>query len=532
MKIKLILFVIIFCLIKVSAQEVQISGKAKISIMDVNNGAGSLVVKLPDGTLGIRSVGSIPINDADASTANEIQSLSLSGNTLGLSLGGGLVNLNSFTSPWNYTGSSLYFNTGKIGIGDNSPIATLTVGNGDKFQVHGADGDVVFKDDQGSIRFANSNGPNAAMMQMFSSGTSNSTRMFVAHSASFSDWGIMYNDTADAFTFIGNGNPVLHVGLNSQDVGIGTFIPEAKLHIVDNTNPGAGQIKLTETETDDARITFNNVTYPEHWDLKASTGSSASTSYMRMNYNNEDDVLSIRGSGQIGINDVIPSYPLEINGAGASRTLNLYNELPPTFGSSFNYGIRVTLTQAANSGSPRLINIYGVTTDTDSDENYGIYGSAQNAETSSYGVFGNTPTNDGYAGYFNGNVFSTGTYTPSDPKFKKEMHNLEGGLEKVLELTPLTYQYRLDEFPEMNFEDKEHFGFNAEEIEQVFPTLINQTYQPIDDPENDREGDRGTWFKAVNYQGLIPILTKAIQEQQAVISALEDRIELLEARLK
>ena len=36
-------------------------------------------------------------------------------------------------------------------------------------------------------------------------------------------------------------------------------------------------------------------------------------------------------------------------------------------------------------------------------------------------------------------------------------------------------------------------------------------------------------FKAVNYIGLIPVLIKGIQEQQAMIEALNARLEQLEA---
>jgi hypothetical protein len=180
-----ITIVLLFICIGIQAQEVKLDGKAKIMDMDMKSNVDTLVVRTGDGTLATRLVSSIPINDADASTTNELQSLSLSGNTLGLNLGGGSVSLASFRSPWNNSGSNLYFNTGKVGIGDNSPIATLTVGNGDKLQIHGSDGDVVFKDDQGSLRFANSNGSNAPMIQMFSSGTNNSTRMLVAHSPAF-----------------------------------------------------------------------------------------------------------------------------------------------------------------------------------------------------------------------------------------------------------------------------------------------------------------------------------------------------------
>lgn len=124
------------------------------------------------------------------------------------------------------------------------------MGDGDKFQVHGADGDVVFEDDEGSLRFANSNGANAAMIQMFPSGTRNSTRMVLAHSPFFHDWGIRYNDTADAFTWIGDNIPVMHVQLGGQRrIGIGTVEPDAKLHVEEtlhvNGKEGSKVINIT-----------------------------------------------------------------------------------------------------------------------------------------------------------------------------------------------------------------------------------------------------------------------------------------------
>ena len=36
--------------------------------------------------------------------------------------------------------------------------------------------------------------------------------------------------------------------------------------------------------------------------------------------------------------------------------------------------------------------------------------------------------------------------------------------------------------------------------------------------------------KAVNYEALIPLLTKAIQEQQLIIEELQKRIEILEKK--
>ncbi len=114
----------------------------------------------------------------------------------------------------------------------NSVTISAENGAGDNLGNHVATQDLRFQDDISTIKFANANLNNQPMMEMFSSGTTNATRMFVAHSSSFPRWGIEYNDTSDAFTFAGAGVPVLFVQLaGSQRVGIGTNTPLGKLDV-------------------------------------------------------------------------------------------------------------------------------------------------------------------------------------------------------------------------------------------------------------------------------------------------------------
>lgn len=513
----------------------------------VTNTAPDQAVNLTDG--GATTVsGSYPnftisstdnVNDADASTTNEIQSVSLSGNTLSLSLGGGSVSLASFKSPWLNSGSNLYFNTGKVGIGDNSPVATLTVGNGDKLQIHGADGDIVYKDDQGSLRFANSNGSNAPMIHMFQSGTNNSTRMFVAHSPSFPSWGIQYNDTADAFNWIGDNLPVFHIQLSGQQrIGVGTFTPEAKVHINTNSATGFGHLKLTETQFDYSRITMNNDIHSNYWDIAGRTDTNLANAQFNIYHSNVGDILSVNARGRIGINDASPSYTVEIDGNQSTRIMNLYNNLATTTNTTYNYGVRVNLSQQTNTGFPRLYNFYGISTDSDAYLTYGLYGYASGASSNNYGVYAYAPTSSGYAGYFNGNVYSTGSYLPSDARLKSEVVEYKIGLEKIMALKPSSYIYNTSEYEFLSLPEGEQYGFVAQEIKEVLPELINHTFQPYDEAKSDTEEGQGFWFDAVNYTGLIPIMVSAMQEQQAQIvekdaqlTGLSDKIDQLEKRL-
>ncbi|MEL6672581.1 MAG: tail fiber domain-containing protein [Bacteroidota bacterium] len=472
------------------------------------------------------------VNDADASTTNELQSLSLSGNTLSLSLGGGSVSLASFSSPWNNSGSNLYFNTGKIGIGDNSPVATLTVGNGDKFQVHGSDGDVVFKDDQGSIRFANSNGSNAAMMYMFSSGTNNSTRMVTAHSPNFSSWGVQYNDTADAFTWIGDNEPIFRVALSgNQAVSVGTRSPQSRFHIEHESNLSSAQLQVTETQYDYSRIRFNNTVHPGFWDVAGRVDTNLANAKFNIYNSATGDIFTVRGDGRVGINDASPAYALEINGNQRTRVLNIYNTAPTTTGTSYNYGLRSSLGISSNTGFPRLYSVYGIISDSDAYLSYGVYGSASNASQGSYGVYGRTTTSAHYAGYFTGDVYTTGVYQTSDARFKENITPIQTGLEKVMALKPMRYEYDLKQYDFMTLPAGEQYGFLAQDVAQSIPSLTKDTFQPYEEARDDTPEGQGMRFTAVNYIGFIPLMVSAMQEQQQTIEKQAEKIADLESRL-
>lgn len=473
------------------------------------------------------------VDDADADPLNEIQSLSLSGSTLSLGLGGGSVSLEPFESPWTESGINLYYNTGNVGIGDASPAASFTVGDGDKFQVHGAEGDVIFTDDQASIRFANALGANAPMMQMFSSGTNNSTRMFLAHSPSFPSWGIRYNDTADAFTWIGNNIPVMHVQLaGAQRVGIGNEAPEAKLHVSNNSSTGFGQVKLTETQYGYARITMDNSLFDDFWDIAARVDTNLANAQYNVYHSAVGDIFSVNARGRIGINDPNPAYTVEIDGNQSTRIMNMYNELPTTTNSTFNYGLRVSLSQAANTGLPRLYNVYAISTDADAYLNYGLFGYASGASNFNYGVYGSAPTTSGYAVYSSGNTYSTGAYLPSDARLKTDIEPLPEGLATVLLLKPRKYQYDTEAYEFMNLPHQQQYGFLAQEVEAILPELTKETFHAYDEALSDTEEGQGIYFTAINYTGLIPIMVAGMQEQQEIIDEQKQQINDLEARIE
>ena len=81
-------------------------------------------------------------------------------------------------------------------------------------------GDLKFLDDQTSVKFPATSLPNQPMIEMFSSGTNNADRTIIAHSPSFSTWGLEYRDVGDEFVFTTGGNDRMTVGMTSGDVDI------------------------------------------------------------------------------------------------------------------------------------------------------------------------------------------------------------------------------------------------------------------------------------------------------------------------
>jgi len=121
-----------------------------------------------------------------------------------------------------------------------------------------------------------------------------------------------------------------------------------------------------------------------------------------------------------------------------------------------------------------------------------------------------------YVGY-GGTIYATNTTISaiSDIRYKENVRDLDVGLDKIMALKPRLYDWKEGKGADI----KNARGFIAQEFEEVFPDLIDEWRDPA--PEGEEP------YKSVR-QDLIPVLVKAIQEQQALITTLTDRITALE----
>jgi hypothetical protein len=176
--------------------------------------------------------------------------------------------------------------------------------------------------------------------------------------------------------------------------------------------------------------------------------------------------------------------------AGSSTTLNAYDGLTPNSYAGIVYQSR-SLTAAGN-GWYHFV---------------GQSGNGSSITTNNILIFGNGDvqnTNNSYGAI-------------SDRKLKENITDASPKLNDLLQVRIVNYNFKTQP-------DQRCIGVIAQELEQVFPGMVSET------PDRDADGnDLGTTTKAVKYSVFVPMLIKAIQEQQAIINDLRARVAALEA---
>jgi hypothetical protein len=266
----------------------------------------------------------------------------------------------------------------------------------------------------------------------------------------------------------GSSNQIMTI-LGSGNVGINTSNPSTKLHIV-----GSGDIMtLQATETNErSTILFDTNGYDWEMGAQGSTSDIPNVFYFLNKEINEYSMI-IASNGNIGIGTTAPSNRLHVIGS-----IQIGNQVI----SSTEGGTIVTSSRFASSGDI-------------------------------FPNFGGGTANLGFENWHWNNVRANSFVNASDPTIKYDITPLTYGLNSLLQINPIKYKLKSnlnlpEENPQRNFE---YYGFNAQELDEIFPELIFD------------EGE----ILALDYREIIPVNTQAIKDLHKELSDSKLELELL-----
>lgn len=75
--------------------------------------------------------------------------------------------------------------------------------------------------------------------------------------------------------------------------------------------------------------------------------------------------------------------------------------------------------------------------------------------------------------YVNGDVYATGTVTSaSDARFKRDVRPVSGAMDVARAINPVTFDFKVDKFPDRRFPRERQAGVIAQELEETLPNLV------------------------------------------------------------
>lgn len=134
--------------------------------------------------------------------------------------------------------------------------------------------------------------------------------------------------------------------------------------------------------------------------------------------------------------------------------------------------------------------------------------------------------------HVNGNIMAAGGLVlTSDKKLKRNFTEFNRGLNEVLELNPITYEYN---GKGGTIENDSHVGIFAQDLQKLAPELVKKfTYDIVEEAtlEKDYKVIGQETYLAIKDSEIKYMLINAIKEQQSIIDKQNERIDKLETLL-
>lgn len=298
----------------------------------------------------------------------------------------------------------------------------------------------------------------------------------------------------------------LTVKLNG-DIGIGTATPHAPLQFVNGVATNTVNRRLVLWENGDNEHEFFGFGINPSA-LRYQTGSPISDHvfYSSSSASASDELMRIKGTGNVGIGTSNPTSKLNVGGTieayvGATRSGNMWD------GTSSEPG--AMMAASATDGWFAVQRQIGATAGW-----AGYF--TRNAYSAGKTGFIQFNINGNMLGSIHADAANSTFYgTTSDIRLKENVRGTSMGLTDVMKIEVRDYNYKIDE------NKTPQTGFIAQQLYTVYPQAVTPGGEDV---------AKNAW--TVDYGKLTPLLTKAIQDQQAEIELLRAEIAELKKALK
>lgn len=174
---------------------------------------------------------------------------------------------------------------------------------------------------------------------------------------------------------------------------------------------------------------------------------------------------------------------------------------------AWNYNVNMPYQQRLQRANEKLRRSQMIT-DSFTGVAIAVGGSAATQGTSDQGGSGNGE------GGSSGGLFGMLGSVISDERTKEEIKDTKYGLAEVMKLYVKEYQYIGS--------DVNHVGLIAQHVKGIIPESVHET--EVLTPEGPKK------VIAINYNEIVPVLIKAIQDQQAIMNMMQEQINLLKSK--